>query len=66
MKEIKLCENFYVSNYSILKDMGNGFIIIKLAHPLGINNNMLPKDCDTFLVKLIGDNTKLLNCWFRF
>tara|TARA_B100001094_G_C18047341_1_gene728160 strand:+ start:689 stop:853 length:165 start_codon:yes stop_codon:yes gene_type:complete len=48
-EEIKLVENHWTSEYDILEDKGNDYIVVKLHEPLKYHPTAEP--CDTFLTK---------------
>ena len=48
-KEVKLAEHYWTSEYDILEDKGNGYIVVKLHEPFKYHPTAEP--CDTFLTK---------------
>jgi hypothetical protein len=48
-KEIKLAENHWTSEYDILEDKGNDYIVVKLHEAFKYHPTEEP--CDTFLTK---------------
>ena len=54
-KEIKLAEHYWTSEYDMLEDKGNGYIVVKLHHPFKCDKDTFPNrhmnGGDIFLVK---------------
>lgn len=48
-KEIKLAEHYWTSEYDMLEDKGNGYIVVKLHEPLKYHPT--EEHVDTFLTK---------------
>ena len=48
-KEIKLAEHYWTSEYDILEDKGNGYIVVKLHEPF--KHQPTEEPCNVFLTQ---------------